>query len=364
MVNLGGAVLASPRVVPVTYDGDPMRANIEAFVAAIGASEFWKTAVAEYGVGPAASGRPVHLAETAAASIDDDEVRAWLAAKLDGSHGDVWDPPDGSTMYVVYLPPGTTYTLHGATGCKGFYASDQTLTVPDAASTAVPYVVVPRCPPLAGLDDWDTLSSTTSHELVEESTDPFKIDAKHAAWFTDDPDHVSWSFAPPFSEIADMCSADATAYVHVPDVDGAVQRVWSNAAAAAGKNPCVPAPAGQIYFNAAPVLLEDVPISFAGWSSTTKGVRVPVGETRSVELDLFSEAPTPAWSLKVVDWATALGGAPELAFALDRDHGANGDKLSLALTRLRPGAIGGSRFLVYSYTPAHAVTFWIGYAGN
>jgi hypothetical protein len=187
-VNAGGAVLAHPKIVPITYDGDPYRAQIEAFIAKIGASGFWSTVTAEYGVGPATTGRPVHLAETAPAVFDDVDVKAWLTTKLDGTHPE-FDPPDDETMYIVYFPQGTTYTLFGSTGCKDFGASDNVLTLP--SGRAVPYIAMPRCPAVDGLDVWNTISALSSHELYEEATDPFK-----SAVVTVDPDHMAWSLIP------------------------------------------------------------------------------------------------------------------------------------------------------------------------
>jgi hypothetical protein len=355
----GGTVLSKPRIVPITYDNDPLRAKIELFVTKLGASSFWKEVTSEYGVGPAVSGRPVHLSEAAPKTIDDVEVKAWFASRLDGSHPE-FDPPDDQTMYALYFPSGTTYTLGGWTGCKEFGASDNMTTLPDGRR--IPYIALPRCPPTPGLDAWNTLSAYSSHEFYEEATDPFK-----EAWVTVDDDHMAWSLTPPFSEIGDMCVADPTSYLVPADIGSAVQRAWSNRAARAGTNPCVPAPKG-VYFNAAPVLDDAVVIGFgsagaADWSSTTKGVRIPVGGSKKVEIDLFSDAPVAPWRVRAFDVAAATGADPELALYLDRDHGQNGDKLELTIEVLRAGAFGGSRFLLVSDDGVRA-TFWFGYVGN
>jgi hypothetical protein len=361
-INGGGAVLAHPRIVPITYDVDPYRAQIEDFVGKIGRSAFWSAVTSEYGVGPATMGRPVHLAERAPAAIDDVDLKAWLAQKLDGTHPE-FDPPDDQTMYVVYFPQGTTYTLFGWTGCREFGASDNVLTLP--SGRAVPYIAMPRCPALDGLDVWNTISAMTSHELYEEASDPFK-----SAVVTVDDDHMAWSLTPPFSEIGDMCIADPTQFVVPADIGSAVQRGWSNAAAAAGKNPCVPAPEGVVYFNAAPVLTDDVTISEpaadAGpppWTGTTKGVKIAAGETRTIEVDLFSDAPVAPWRVRAFNLASDATGAPDLELTLDRDHGQNGDKLALTIHAAHAGAGGGSRFVLISDDGRHGA-FWFGYVGN
>jgi hypothetical protein len=299
-------------------------------------------------------GRPVHLAQAAPVAIDDLQVKAWIGAMLDGTHPE-FDPPDDQTMYVLYYPAGTTYTLGDWTGCNQFGASDNLTQLP--SGRLVPYIVIPRCPPLPGLDEWNSLTAVTSHELYEEATDPEKT-----AFVTVDDAHMAWSLTPPFSEIGDMCIADPAQYVVPTDLGAAVQRAWSNAAARAGKNPCVPAPAGP-YFNAAPVLVEDLPISFRGYREITKGVRVPVGTARTVEVDLFSEAPVPAWHVSAYDQAT-LGGLPsELTLTLNHDSGRDGDQLTLTISRLANGDGEGSRFVVYS-DDGQRGAFFFGFAGN
>jgi hypothetical protein len=164
-----------------------------------------------------------------------------------------------------------------------------------------------------------------------------------------------------------MCIADPTTYIVPPDLGSAVQRAWSNAAAAAGKNPCVPAPDGVPYFNAAPVLEDEVPIGStmwdAGWSGTTKGARVRVGESKTIEVDLFSDAPVAPWRVRAFDLAYIQGKDAELEVSLDREQGQNGDKLTLTIHALRAGADGGSRFLLVSDDRAHGA-FWIGYVAN
>jgi hypothetical protein len=88
-----------------------------------------------------------------------------------------------------------------------------------------------------------------------------------------------------------------------------------------------------------------------------------VGETRTVEVDLWSEAPVAAWRVRVFDLASVQGNAPELSLSLDRDHGQNGDRLQLTVKALKAGADGGSRFLLYSDDGLHD-GFWFGYVAN
>jgi hypothetical protein len=356
-ISGGGAVLDAPRIVVITFDGDPFRDQLEDFNAKIGGTKFWHDVTAEYGVGAMVAGRPVHLSDAPPASIDDVDVKKWFQAMLDGTHPE-FDLPDDETMYVLYYPAGTTYTIGSWTGCKEFYASDNLGQLANNGKM-IPYIVVPRCPNLASLDAWQTLTAESSHELYEEATDPFKT-----AWVTVDADHLGFSLTPPFSEIGDMCIADPTQYVVAPEIGATVQRAWSNAAAAAGKNPCVPAPSTP-YFNAVPHENDLVGVGDAmeGFTGKTKGTHVPVGQTKTVALTLFSEAPIAPWHVAAYDIATVQGRAAELSLSLDTNGGQNGDTLQLSITALKAGENGGSRYIVVSDDGVHG-SFWIGYVGN
>jgi hypothetical protein len=134
----------------------------------------------------------------------------------------------------------------------------------------------------------------------------------------------------------------------------------------------VPAPSDRAYFNAAPVLDDDVSIGGTlHWTGTTKGVHIPAGQSRTIEVDLFSTGPTSGpWHVEATDWGTdpdvcgsSSCGAPDLQLALDQNMGGNGDKLNLTITALRAGAHGGSRFLLKSRLAGYT-TYWVGYVGN
>jgi hypothetical protein len=179
-------VLPSPTIVPITWDGDPLRAHIEAYTAGIGSSSYWSV-VAQYGVGPAHSAPPIHIATPAPANINDAQIDSWLAQMLDGTHPE-WPMPDGNTMYALFYPPGTTYDNFPASECD--YGNDTYMTL--ASGRRVPYIIIPRCPAAQGLTDIDSLDWTISHEYVEEATDPFET-----AYWTVDADHLAWSFVSP-----------------------------------------------------------------------------------------------------------------------------------------------------------------------
>jgi hypothetical protein len=120
-----------------------------------------------------------------------------------------------------------------------------------------------------------------------------------------------------------------------------VQRTWSNVSAAAGHDPCVPVMATP--YVEAMTNLPDISIDDGqGGAFTTRGVTVPVGQSKTVEVDLYADAPTADWTVVPVDAVSTFEKtSPELSFQLDRTTGNNGDKLQLTITRLKSGSFGG-----------------------
>jgi hypothetical protein len=141
-----------------------------------------------------------------------------------------------------------------------------------------------------------------------------------------------------------------------------VQRTWSNASALAGHHPCVPAPA--VYFTAAPVLTDDVTVPDDGQMTTTRGVDLRVGQSKTIALQLFSDAAKAPWTVTVYDVATVRGtGGAELSFAMDRTTGQNGDVLHVTITRIKPGPRGFSELMIWSSLAGES-NFWPVIAGN
>jgi hypothetical protein len=135
-------------------------------------------------------------------------------------------------------------------------------------------------------------------------------------------------------------------------VDGfMVTRTWSNAAAERNADPCVP-PIGTPYFVAVPDLGDMVRIEGPAGPTTT-GVRLAVGEAKTIVVRLSSTGPTPDWTV----YAVALpalpsvdGGAPAptLDLSWDRQTGNDGDVLHLTIRRLADDPTGGTAIGIYS----------------
>ncbi len=331
VVSQGGPILAAPQFVAVTFDEDPLRDQLESFVEAIGGTEYWKTIASEYGVGAATYAGAVHLKGPAPAMLADDPsdlsnpdtIAGWLAAQLDGTHTDWPAPVKDSTLYVVFYPESTVVTLTGSRGdsqsCMGFGAYHSEALLP--SGDPVPYAVVPRCG--RGAKDLATVTSSTSHEMVEAATDPYP--GFDPAYSNVDKDHIAWAIFGG-GENADMCTG--TDRITPTGFDYVVQRNWSNQAAKAGHNPCVPAP-DEVYFNAGVVIKDKISIT----GGRVGGVRIPVGKSKTVEVDLFSDRPTDG------EWNVSIGsfrGSNNLSASLDRDTGRNGDKLMLTITVNQP----------------------------
>jgi hypothetical protein len=200
------------------------------------------------------------------------------------------------------------------------------------------------------------VTAGASHELIEAATDPYDAESAFAAV---DDQHIYWG-AQPGAEVADMCDLFSAAYLKPPELGATVERVWSNERAAAGHHPCVPAVDGEVYFNAIPTLEEDVKMT-AGGSVSTKGVKIPVGSSKTIDVRLLSDAPTTeAWT---VEAATAIETKPTLKFEFDRSTGVNGDVLKLTITALARGTFGGSVFKVTSKLGT-TKNIWMGFVAN
>lgn len=352
IVPSGGAVLASPRIVPVFFASDALEAPITDFVQKLAAWSAWPTLVGEYGVGAATVAPSIHLTAPAAATYTDLDVEVWVASQLDGTHAE-WGTTDAATLatsiYVVFFPPGTTVSLTGTTdatcGNVGAY-HDET----KVGATRVSFVVMPRCP-ASTLSVLDQVTLKTTHEITETVTDPAPRTAP--AFYEVDEGHRHWSFMAHGGEVGDLCQDFDSSRYKPTDLGYLIQRAWSNAASKAGHDPCAPIPASAGgFFGTAPVDDEPVPILVDGKRVTLRGVNVPIGQTRVIELRLFSDAKTDPWSVEVFDALVARGYPRTLDLSLDGDRGANGNKLHLSITANAKSSFGASIVRIDSLAPS------------
>jgi hypothetical protein len=372
LVNLaGGKVLTTPKVFLIFYPGYPYETQLQAMAQALGKSGYWGDTTSEYGVGAIQYAGMIELTgETPPAMIQDADIQTYLAGKItSGAFG----TPDPETIYTIFYPSTTSVTLPSgilgnATSCTTFggYHQDFTATPMGGSPTNFAYAVLPLCAGEGGMSQIDLLTGALSHEWIEASTDPFPVtnNGADSAYAQVDDDHFAWLVLGGGLEAGDLCVGEYNAFFKPMDVGFTVQRTWSNMLAKQGHDPCAPDLPGVAYFNSAPVLDTTVSLntSITG-PLTTKGVKIPVGQSKAIEVDLFSDGPTAGpWTVSATDFiAEFLGGAPSLDFKWDKTEGKNGDKLHLTVTvKTAEPIFGGGHLFVITSTLGQAKSQWAG----
>ena len=340
VLSAGGTVVATPRIVPVFFPGDDDAERITDAITRYAASAEWTAATAQYGVGTPVVADPVQSPDPLPAGLTTPLLGTWIEAHLDGTHPE-WGPIDAATLassiYVLYPPAGATVyapqsdplnpmqaSLCGPHGWDPMAWHWQTVPAP-GPYTPVAFAVVGHCS-FDATPVEDRVTAATTHELVEAVTDPLFVTSP--AYDAVDDAHAFWMELTGGGELADLCAQDAADLVTPVDVGYAVQRSWSNAAAAAGHDPCVPSPSGA-YFN----VTADAPdVFFDPYAGVAvNGVAIPPGGSRTIDVHLYSDVPTEAWKVQAVDPNAAAGGTTLLEMTLDRDAGKNGDVLHLTI---------------------------------
>jgi hypothetical protein len=192
------------------------------------------------------------------------------------------------------------------------------------------YAIMPRCSNAKG-----ELTFAASHEIIEAATDPY-LSADQQSYDAFGSDTDAWDLGG--GEVGDRC-VDFTGMGQDSYQESGylVQRSWSNAAAKASHDPCVPAPspAQQPYFNVAP--------------SGSDTLVMKVGQTKTLELTAFSDGPTPPFSVDVTEISQFFGGDNVLDLTLDQATLQNGQKTTLTVTlNADPGRAGLAAFQVTS----------------
>ncbi len=334
-----GSTLTAPNIVPVFFgSGDgSAQAQIESFFSLLPASDYWATITHEYGVGAMTVASTVIDNETPPTT--DQDLQTLIEAHALGSGSGGWPANTPNTIYTVYLPDGVTLTDGPDTSCVQFDGYHFETT------NGVVYALIPRCTSTT-FTGTEILTIATSHELLEASTDPHP--ETNPGFNQIDNDDAIWQLMPG-SELGDMCEF---AHASFQPLVGSnfVQRTWSNVSAAAGHDPCVPVLATP-YVEAA-VNVPDRLFDIAGQTLTTRGIALAVGSSATVEVDLFSDAPTDAdWTVVAFDAASKFNMMPtELTFSFDKATGHNGDKLQLTVTRVAAASspFGVSEFVLES----------------
>jgi hypothetical protein len=377
----GGPVLDAPSVHFVLYPGNADEAALQTFAQRMAASSYWASVTGEYGVGALSyAGTTVLTGETPPAMIASADLKTWIGQELQSGAFGTLDP---QTVYTVVFPSTTTITepnplipallppLRSCVDFRGFHDNVVIVPADGGSPSSFAYAVIATCS--ASVDD---ITEVLSHEWVEASTDPqagftgafTPSGGPHAAYYSVDLNHVVWDVWSSGGEAGDLCQPEgAAARVTPPDVGNVVQRTWSNQLAAASHDPCAPDIAGQPFFGSAPVL--DGAVTFTSaltGTITSQGVTIPVGQSRTIEVDLFSDAATSGpWTVSADDLlSTKFGsyGLPRtLSFAWDRTQGTNGEKLHLTITVTAAMPLfGGAHAFVINSTLGDRTYSWPG----
>jgi hypothetical protein len=259
-----GTVLSPLTLVTFVAANDPSGSSYAQFSDALIASNWYPAVTGEYGaVAPAAS-LHVTLPDITSDQSEQQIVDAISSTILDGGA----PPPDGNTLYLVYLP--APYVVTNTLFC----AYHKTWYQDGGTSMGDGWGVVAQCRVFKGGENAvDANTRVGSHEVVEAVTDSYKgytfgttatFPWTKTVWAAyEEVGHV---------EVGDLCEG-----TRITEGGWDYQRSWSNAHAAAGDDPCLPPNPGGYFSVSVP---EDwyaadagstVQIPFTGWSTSARG---------------------------------------------------------------------------------------------
>jgi hypothetical protein len=320
-----GIFLKPMKLVTIVSSGDPLTTQLFAFGDALIASHWWTSVTTEYGLGTPSGG--VHV--TGAAITQNPDQTAMISYIQSAIAGNAAAAPDGNTVFMLYLPPNIDGIdpMNGTnTMCKFFGGFHD---VYDMGGNA--FAVGQRCPLQGtGLTEIQDLTITASHEILEAATDP----QPGSGWALGAGNlQQPWTQPPtliaPGGELGDLCLGTQWA-----EGGYTYQRGWSNAAAAAGGDPCVPAYPSAKYYNA---------------SAPQPWYMVTAGGSVTIPLTGFASGPTGDWALETLPLSsssTDLSGSVTSATNYVGQRGmtvptTNNGRMA-TLTVSAPGAASGS----------------------
>ena len=239
--DLGGPRLAHPQLITVTFANDPRAAAFEAYAQWLVGSSWLTTVGADYGVGAGNVAGVAHRPETPLATLTSADIETYLADGI--TDGSIPRPAAPATLadalYIVYYPSTTSITTTFVNGimkssCVDFGGYHGEV---HHAGLDFAYSAIPDCGGnLQGLTADETTEMIVSHEVIEAATDAAPISAP--AWQLRPGQADPWFRVFEFEvEVGDLCEAPSR---YTREAGHVAQRSWSNSAAAAGGEPCVP----------------------------------------------------------------------------------------------------------------------------
>jgi hypothetical protein len=283
-INLGGKVLASPRIITVTFVGNANRDALRMFDDQILIDPWWGLVTQGYGIGAATGGVYIELPDTVSNTTLDDTndiqpmIAGWVASGA-------LPAPDSNSLYMIYFPSTTTITLQGETSCNYFGAYHNSGPVAlEAGTLDTAYAIMPDCG-----DGLPEITLSASHELIEASTDPHPETG--TAWYGyNDAWFAMQGQTGGQGEVADVCQSSR----YVTDTAGNyLSRSWSNVAAMASQDPCQPETPGENFFAIAVPTQNEASKTVSGMTS---GGYIPMkqGQTQTIDSVIFSDAQLPS----------------------------------------------------------------------
>jgi hypothetical protein len=334
LVDQGGPVLTAPQIVTITFPGDPQAAILQPFGETLTQSSWWdavRAGFCETGsttscVGDGPAGTSVVLTTAPALSYTDSSLggastlQTYITSLL--ASGAV-PPPTDQSILVFYFPSTTSIAFGGDSSCVDFGGYHNSMTY---QGTTFTYAIVPECTAQTGrnLTTVQSITFSASHEVLEAATDPIVTGATAGFYLNfSDPTILPWNnFLG--GEAGDLCVDDVLLSQDETTEGGyTVQRIWSNAQAAAGHDPCIPNPGTIPYFNVAPEYDAQI-------------VEMNVGETTTIVADAFSDGAISDWYLDALDLdGTAGNPSPYLTLKVNGAPATrtnNGAKVTISIT--------------------------------
>jgi hypothetical protein len=281
-----GGAATSVSLYVVTFDGDPLRRDIEAYASWLGSSS-WISVLPQYGFKSIDSVTNVELrtpppvADPAHPGIayGPDTMSAYAQSLIDVG---AVPPAAPNVLYAVFLPhqPNSFYAGSAQGLCKDLgYGYHSHMTLADGGLSPLHVLVETECDHLIGVlgSSMTAMQTTFSHELAE-----WAMDADDRG-YRFPPTSLGGTAGP---ESADMCSFTQFGFTD-PIFGYQAVPVWSNEAIAAGQSPCQP------WNSKVPFANVDGP--------SDDYISVTPGQTLTVPLVGWATAPTTAWRISTID---------------------------------------------------------------
>jgi hypothetical protein len=267
---LGGPIYTNPRIVTITFVGDPHRDGLRGLDHYMTMTDWWQQTAESYCtseagpcVGPGVVTAPDGSAwlpdgstedagdgyldvelpfDFPSMTVPDSTIGPWLDKHI--GNGD-FPKPDSQTVYVIYFPANVTLTDQDGPSCLSYNAYHTAYHSKAAGNALTSYAVIPYCDFGQGdMFNYTQVQVSASHEIAETATDPFP--GVNMAFFLVTND--AWVGAQSLGggECGDMCEGLSNA--NWPDTPYTYQRLWSNQAAALSQQPCQPSASPNPYF--------------------------------------------------------------------------------------------------------------------